>query len=233
MTVPAGGAHTIDLHELAESAPPDVLGRELVRERRAGVLQWMIATGSRELIGRTDVRPRGRSDVFGFSCLSCCWENPVGHIVPPEVSFTPGQFVPFESCVTWETCSGSIGPFPIEPESMTVPFPFSWDSQTVTANEAADGELGFEALAEQTIGCTAFLKWIFGKGRAEMCQETFNPRDYTTSKTCSQQTSFCLECKACCENIAQEKICRGKNADQVELNRRSCIGICFNDFNCD
>ena len=232
LEVPAGGSRRIDLRELATDAPPDLLGRRLDPELPEGVLKWSVIKGGVELIARTEVTPRGRADHFGFNCWGCCWQQPHGLIVPAEVSFPLGEQRFFESSVVMEDCGGTMGPYPTGADVFNYSSPFTWDGTTVSATAAADGDLGFEGdVLRMTTTCASILKRIFGFGRAKVCEKTFNPRGYSPSKTCSFQTSFCLECKACCNNIAQMQTCQGKEAGTVESNRRTCIGLCINDFN--
>jgi len=227
LTVPAHGLHTIDLEDLAETLKPDVLGRRLDRERPAGVLKWTVMKGSGTLIGRTEARPRGGDDRFGFNCYGCCWENATASIVPSLVEFGPGDSRAFQSCITYNDCSGTMGPYPISPQSMTVPAPFSWDSSTITSSTAADDGLDFGVqFLETSPVCFSFLKWLFGFGRAEMCDFTFNPRDYDIRKTCTEQTSICLECNSCCYNLYQVKVCRGVDLDKRDSERDLCLYNC-------
>lgn len=231
LEIPAGGSHRFDLDALAGAALPDLLGRELDPERPGGVLKWTLLRGSDRLLGRTEVRPRGHEDRFGFSCYGCCWQYPQAMIVPSFVEFTPGQERPFQVSETITDCAGTMGPYPVDPISLTTPQPFVWNGGRITSGTAADANLSFEMEElEVKPTCTSFLKRLFGFGRAEMCKATFNPRKYTTTKTCTQQTGSCFECKACCHNIAQEQTCQGKKQDDVTTNRNTCLGICFNDW---
>jgi hypothetical protein len=118
---------------------------------------------------------------------------------------------------------------------MTVPDPFSWDGSTITSSSAADAtiEFGVEFL-ETTVTCTSFLKELFGFGRAEICEELFNPRGYepqgTEENTCSMQTESCFECRACCENIYQMLLCQGKRVDRITSDRMICLQVCEVDY---
>lgn len=236
LVVPAGGLRRIELERFANEAEPDVLGRTLDKRRPGGVLKWTVIKGSDELIGRTEVRPRTGDDRFGFNCWGCCWEMATASIVPGLVEFTLGESRAFTSCLTYSDCSGTMGPYPVTPQTLTVPSPFSWDGATVTASSAADAELDFGVqFAETSANCTVFLRWLLGFGRAELCQETFNPNDYKYGPfdpTCSQQTGPCIECYACCENIAQELLCKGKKADIVLRDRDACREVCTIDKGC-
>jgi len=231
LMVPAHGLHKIDLEELADTVAPDVLGRRLDRGRPAGVLKWTVMKGSNALIGRTDVRPREGDDRFGFNCYGCCWENATASIVPSLVEFGPGDSRSFQSCITYNDCSGTMGPYSITPQSMTVPSPFSWNSSTITAPTAADDGMDFGVqFLETSPTCFSFLKWLLGYGRAEMCDFTFNPRDYDPRKTCTEQTSICLECKACCANLYQVKVCRGVDLDSRDGEFQACDTNCSIDI---
>lgn len=226
----AGETRQIDLEALAENLPPDLLGRELDMERPSGVLKWSVIGGGQELIGRTEARPKGSEDRFGFNCWGCCWQIPEGEIVPLEVSFTPNQQAGFQASMTMSDCSGTMGPFPTTPESISSPLPFVWNGSTVTASSAADGDLSFgtEALRISPT-CASIWKWIFGFGRAKMCQKTFNPDGYDATKTCSSQTTTCTQCQTCCGDLFSQNVCRGKNKDTAQAERNACIGVCLSD----
>jgi hypothetical protein len=228
LTVPARGILRIDLEDLAETAPPDVLGRELDQEHPAGVLKWMVQNGSNALIGRTEARPKGGSDRFGFNCFGCCWELPRAAILPSTVEFTPGQSRSFEACVTYDTCSGTMGPFPANLISTSVAAPFVWNGSTITSSQAADGDAGFEAEELETRpNCLEIMLRIFGFGKAKMCQKTFNPNSYTTTKLCRDQTGNCMECEQCCQDIAAELRCKGKEESYVTSFLSGCLGDCI------
>ncbi|HSL84098.1 MAG TPA: hypothetical protein VLF66_15100, partial [Thermoanaerobaculia bacterium] len=164
-----------------------------------------------------------------------CWEYHQAMIVPSEVEFTPGDERPFQISETISDCAGTMGPYPVNnPISLTSPQPFVWNGSRITSSTAADRDVSFEMEAINTTPtCAISLKRLFGFGRAKMCKATFNPRGYTNNKTCAQQTGSCIECKACCHNIAQMLICQGKNPGVVESNKQGCIGICLNDHICN
>ena len=234
LEIPPGGSRRFDLNALAGTSPPDLLGRELDRERPGGVLKWTLLQGSDRLIGRTEARPRGHEDRFGFSCYGCCWKYPRAVVIPSFVEFTPGAEKPFEVAETIDDCSGTMGPFPVEPISLSSPFPFVWNGSTITSSTAADSALSFEMQdTEIKPTCSSFLKRFLGFGRAEMCKATFNPRKYTTTQTCSQQTASCFECRACCRNISQMQVCQGKDPVVAQRDTDICLGICLNDHVCN
>lgn len=228
ISIPPGGSHQIDLEKVAQEARPDLLGRTLDSERSAGVLKWTLLRGSDSLIGRTEVRPRTSQDLFGFNCYGCCWEIPTASIVPSQVSFTPYEIRSFEACLTISDCAGTLGPFPTTSiVSMSVPSPFTWDGSTITAPTAADADISFETQEIETKPtCFQFLKWLFGFGRADMCQESFNKKNYKEPCDVNAPTS-CLECESCCHAIALQQLCQGKDGRVVESNRTVCIGNCL------
>ena len=229
MIVPAGASRTIDLEKIADEQLPDLLGRALDPLRPEGVVKWRAMTGDTELIGRTTVEERHREDGLGFDCYGCCQETATGSILPSEVSFTTSQSPGFESCVTIEDCSGGVmGPYHSYPSSTSVSSPFSWDTYNISASSAADGGVSFTG-SEQVMAVTCQQKTvgIFGFGKAKMCQKTFNPKGYDgATKTCQQQTQNCLDCRDCCDALAAEKLCKGKNKDMVEGERQACDTEC-------
>jgi len=228
ISIPPGASHQIDLEAVTQEAPLDLLGRALDPDRRAGVLKWTLLGGSSSLIGRTEVRPRDGQDLFGFNCYGCCWELPSASIVPSQVSFTPYETRSFQACLTISDCAGTLGPFPTSNIlSTSVPSPFTWNGSTITAPTAADADISFQTQEIETKPtCLQFLKWLFGFGRANMCQETFNKKNY--KEPCNVNApSSCLECESCCHAIALQQLCQGKDGRVVESNRTACIGNCL------
>ena len=231
MTIPADGSKTVDLEQLAESTPPDLLGRTLDTARPEGVVKWRAMSADAELIGRTEVQERHRDDGFGFDCFGCCPETATGLIVPSDVSFTPSQNPSFDACVTVQDCTGgTMGPYHASVSSTTVPAPFSWNTYNITSSTAADGDVlftGSEVVMKVT--CHQGSASILGLGRAEMCQKTFNPKGYDPKKTCTSQTNTCTDCNTCCSNLYSQNICQGKNHDLAFSEYQACMTNCLTD----
>lgn len=229
--IPAGGSRRVDFSQLAALGQPDLRGRTLDPAHPKAGFRWLSQGPSRQLIARTEARPLGTEDSFGFNCLYCCYEYPFGEIVPAHVEFSLGQTVNFHASVNYETCDGPMGPYANTPVSMTTPAPFTWDGQQLSASAAANANLSFsggffEGLSEW---CQSFWEGIFGDGRAEMCQETHNPNDYNEGQTCTSQTTGCQQCQGCCNDIYDMRICEGVNADLATSEKNACIGHCLTD----
>lgn len=232
ISIPPGGAHEIDFGEIAKSEDRDVLGRILDPSYRNGFFRWTSQGDGRLLLGRLQARETDGREAYGFNCSQCCPEMPFGSVVPGFLEFLPGETPSLQACVSYTTCNGTMGPFPATPTTIDAPPPFTWDGLRVGATEAADADLSFEALEQGTdLVCFSFLRLIFGKARAELCQETFNPMEYDSKTACSHQTSTCFHCNACCENIFQENLCRGKSIGIISGERNTCLGHCAED-NC-
>ncbi len=143
VTIAGGTSYRLSVAEVVDLGKPDLLGRTLPRDLPGGFLKWKVQSGSRRLLGRTEARFRGGRDTFGFNCYGCCYEIPWGSIQPGFVEFEVGQSPLFQSCVSYDTCSGTMGPYPFTPSSMTVPAPFSWNGVHVSATSAAERDLSF------------------------------------------------------------------------------------------
>lgn len=223
---------------LAEEKSADVLGRTLDPRHPAGVLKWTVASGSTTLLGRTSARPtdpvdgEAQADRFGFDCFGCCWQTPRGEVVPSLVELAQGQTASLEACVTYDTCSGVMGPYPTAVHTSVVPPELSWTGSRVTMNTAVDAELEFEGFEYQTSpGCLVFWKGIFGRARAEGCEFTFNPFGYDPAIPCTHQTNgICIACRACCHNIYQQEVCKGRREDVLRGDREACLTHCTTDL---
>ncbi len=230
LLIPAGASKTVDLEKLAETAAPDLLGRTLDPLRPEGVVKWRAMSGDAQLIGRTEVQERQRDDGFGFDCFGCCAETASGSIIPSEVAFTPGQSPAFDACVTIQDCTGVMGPYHAYVTATTVPSPFNWDTFNITSSTAADSGISFSGSeVVTTVTCHQKDQGIFGFGKAKMCQKTFNPKGYDPAKTCTSQTGTCTDCKTCCSNLYNEKLCKGKNPDLALSEYQACMTNCLTD----
>ncbi|HEX2162893.1 MAG TPA: hypothetical protein VHM02_02985 [Thermoanaerobaculia bacterium] len=221
----SGESRRVSVDDLIRDQTPDLLGRRVPPSIAAGLLRWA-TVGAGDLIARTEVRKRGSNDSFGFNCKSCCEQLPYGAIVPDLVEFLPGQSVPFQSAYYYSACDGTMGPYPITPESKVVPAPFSWNGTTVTASSAADADIEFEAQVQgRSFMCFAIFRWILGKGRAALCKRVhLDP--FSATQACTLQTSTCLLCNACCWSQYNYKVCIGKDPFLRDSERNTCLGLC-------
>lgn len=238
LEVAPGEVLRLEPGRIAEEAGEDVLGRVLDPRHPAGVLKWTVASGSTTLLGRTSVRPvdpvdgQARADRFGFDCFGCCWQTPRGEIVPGLVELAQGQTGSFQACVTYDTCSGTMGPYPTGVQTKTVPPEISWNGSQLTMNTAVDADIEFTGGEFQTSpGCLVFWRGIFGRARAEGCKFTFNPFGYDPARTCTSQTGgICIACRACCHNLYQQEVCKGKLPQMQNTELQLCLGNCEIDI---
>lgn len=242
--VPAGGSHEIDLEQVARLAQPDVLERVLDPVRPDGVLKWTVLSGSTSLLGRTEVGLRdrgtvGAADRFGFNCWGCCWQYPSGEVVPSSVSFLPGETRSFQACVSYDTCSGTMGPYVLVPQSMTVPSPFSWNGSSVGASGPAKDFISFsDPEMRITPTCTQYQVNVQGYGQADSCGGTLakshNPAQrWDPGATCTSQvgglSGQCSKCYECCSKIYSYNLCKGVNGDLANAEYQTCQGHCLTD----
>lgn len=242
VTIPSGASRRIDVRRLADEATPDMMGRTLDGRYGRGMLKWKVFEGEPALVGRVEVRPRGTGDTFGFNCWGCCWEEPSGRIVPSNVSFFLHQSPLFEAGVLWSTCSGTMGPYPTNPDSMLVPAPFAWDASNVAASAAAEETLSFEDFKQKvTATCKYFLKKITGFGGASTCKHLLrkpnNPsQTWNASQTCTSQvggsSNPCTLCQTCCDQILSWKICSKVALTTANNEHQACLVNCATDV-CD
>lgn len=235
LTLAAGASHEVDLDSLARQTPRDLLDRPLDPYRPSGVLQWTVMSGSRELVGRTFVRPRTSQGRFGFNCAGCCPQQPKGAVVPGGVNFFPGQTPSFEVAVIYDTCTGTMGPYPTGFTSLSVPSPFSWNGQVVGASGAAQETLGFTGSEVKTsVSCNEFTVSTIGTGMADTCKNHLkrpdNPsQSWNPGATCISQTGNCSHCNSCCDQILAYNLCRRVNSDIAHQEHQTCRGHCLTD----
>ncbi len=241
ISVPAGGATRLDLDELTANAPPDLLGRLLNPALPQGFLKWTVRSGSRQLIARTEARPRDTRDSFGFNCFGCCWETPRGEVLPSSVEFLPGQTRSFQACVRYDTCSGSMGPYPVDPLTLSVVAPFTWDGSVVEATGPGMEDLTFTVNeTEVRISCDSRNVNTFGAGSADTCKSHLSKSHapsqfWTESSTCVVQvgdrppSGQCESCDECCGDIKTYRQCKRRNPSLVESEYQACVTHCGTD----
>jgi hypothetical protein len=245
VNIPGGTSYRLSLSELIEHHQPDLLGRSLPKDLPRGFLRWKVQAGSRRLLGRTEARLREGRDRFGFNCYGCCYEVPWGSITPGFVDFEVGQSPLFMSCVSYDTCSGTMGPYPFTPTSLNAPAPFSWNGVNVSASSAAERDLWFLGSEEQfQPDCTTFEVLIDGFGIASACKALLKKAHNSTqfwsiAVACSLQvgdsppSQVCSRCFSCCNQIALYWGCRRKNPVVIEQDLQVCITTCVIDHDCD
>ena len=233
-SVPPNGTAVLDPKVLAASGRRDAAKRLMDANGQHMALKWSVRSGSHELLGRTEASPVGSADGFGFNCGGCCPQFPVGEIVPGEVELGPGDFPSFETVSWWQTCTGTIGPWYSNVIGDSVPSPFSWDYFNLAVSNGADDDIG-AGVEEEKLGDSCFVStrrfWNWGRGKA--CDKVHNPNGYSASQQCTQQTSNCTACVACCLALYNAKVCKGGDPNGLPLSeRQACEGNCATDFNC-
>jgi len=214
-----------------------MLGRRLDARYSNAFFKWTVRGDSRSLIGRTEVEPRDSpGDVYGFNCFGCCWQLPSGAIEPNYAEFFPGETMLFQACVYISTCTGPMGPYGADISSMTVPFPFTWDGETIGASSAGYENLGWEGTEfEVKVSCQEGFRIVRGGGSGDTCKHHLrknqNPlQTWDPAQTCTSQASSCETCTECCAKIRSWKYCKKKRADLTEGEYNACIGNCLTDL---
>jgi hypothetical protein len=196
---------------LAHQGGEDILGRSLSPDYRNGFLQWTTQAGSHELIARTEVRPRGLKDTFGFNCFGCCPENSFGDLVPGGVNFDIGVVPAFEACEYITTCNGVLGPFPATVTSLTYGTPLSWNGFNISSAGLTYQVVSFRAEGEKTdvVHCVQNPKTISDNGdvTVDKCQKD-NAPGIDPTKSCAVQKPACADCYDCCEKNRMAAHCR-------------------------
>lgn len=170
VVIPAGGSQRLDFRQIAKEGPPDLLGRTLDPEFESGYFQWLSHGGSTHLIARTEVRPRDQDggDAFGFNCLTCCVEVPFGELIPGSATFPVGQSPLFQTTLGYNTCTGTLGPYFVEADTLDYPTPFSWDGVRISASGPGAGTASFlGSELGMSLLCTAILFIITDEGPVE------------------------------------------------------------------
>jgi hypothetical protein len=233
--IPPGASYRLDPEALAAEGAADILGRTLDPAYEQGFLQW-VSTGGHELIARTEARAKDSADAIGFSCFGCCARNSTGSIMPGTVNFSIGQTPFFQACETITTCNSVLGPYPALITQLTYAAPFSWDGVRIGASGAAFQNVRFDGIGEKIYNlqtCDVEEKGIFGRGDADTCQKTHNPRNFDAGRTCTSQTFTCTDCYTCCSNVYEQEVCRCGGTvlcrQARDPERRACDGHCLTD----
>lgn len=224
--VPAGGSYRIDFRQLAELGEADPAGRRFRPGDQPVYLQWMGRRGSSSLIARTQVRPEGDSDAFGFNCFGCCEEWPYGGMVPEFAAFLVGTSADFMAAEYIQTCSGTIGPFYANPATTTYTSPLSWNTQDVWASGQTEQTVSFTSSGSyMQVFCKPRPINFFGDGPTvadEICQQTHNPGFDPLRGCCGMFGSNVTACKACCDREKAVGDCR---CNKLPLFRGICKGL--------
>lgn len=232
--IPARTSYRFDSRSIAREGSPDVLGRRLATYATNGWVRWRVQAGSRELIGRTEVRRLGSADPVGFNCFGCCAEFPAGEVIPSYVEFVPGQSPLFQAGVTFQTCSGTEGPYLTYPHALTVPSPFSWNGVNVAASAAASETLSFESYEwTSTPTCDEVRQTVRGSGAANACKSKLRRSDssgyWSIAATCHSQTGSnqCNLCQECCNDILAWKQCSRVGLLTANSEHQACVAGCL------
>jgi hypothetical protein len=228
ITIPAGASRRVDIGELQAANTPDLLGRTLPDRIEHGLIRWT-SVGAASIAARTEAVDLASGDLYGFNCKSCCEQLPFAAIIPEVVEFAAGGSATFQSSYYYSTCDGQMGPFPIPPQVQHVPSPFQWNGLTLSANEAADADIGFEAeVFGRSPFCFSFWRWISKWGKGLLCKKTFlDP--WSNSQACTVQTSNQQSCLVCCTAQKAYRICRGAHPAITESEYNACVGLCVSE----
>lgn len=237
-----GEAYRFDPRETALTGEPDVLGRKLPLDYSFGYFKWLAQAGYASLVGRTEVRPLSGIDVFGFNCFGCCWDIPSGAIIPNLAEFDPGLVVPFDSCISYSTCNGVMGPYPYNPATWTSPAPFTWNTRTLSASGPGQETFRSEGTEfEHKINCTTRQRQVVGTGTGSTCKILLRKshnmaQSWSAVLACTQQvgdrpagTARCNSCLECCDKQKIFNECRKKNPLIVQAEHQTCVTHCQTD----
>ena len=144
ITIEPGASHRIDIAQLAQNGPPDILGRVLDPEYQNAVLRWSSRAGSLSLIARTEADIIGGGH-FGFQGAGCCFEAPYGGLLPRSPVFEVGESIDFQASEFRATCTGTMGPFAAEAPSLDYESNFDWTGSILSATSPGEGQFGFIA----------------------------------------------------------------------------------------
>jgi hypothetical protein len=232
--VDARGSYRLAVDDVILHGQRDMLGQTLNPNHRHGFLKWSARAGSKALIGRTEARPRGGRDTFGFNCNACCGERPSGVVVPSSVEFFVGATPSFQTGVEIDTCNGTMGPFPTSATSFSTPAPFTWNGVTIGASSPAKETTSFFGTEEGTLPgtvCDYRLMPIVGVGSPDSCKtllkKAHNPtQSWSNSQACTLQDGNCTRCKQCCSAQKSYRLCRKQHPDLVESEYQVCDVEC-------
>ena len=144
ITIGPGASHRIDIAELAENGPLDILDRVLDPGYENAVLRWSSRAGSLSLIARTEAEVIGGGH-FGFQGAGCCFEAPYGELLPRSPVFEVGESIAFVASEFRATCRGTMGPFDAEAPSLDYESNFDWTERTLSATSPGEGQFSFIA----------------------------------------------------------------------------------------
>lgn len=240
--IEANASYRLAVDDVLAEGRPDMLGRKLNPRHRQGFLKWSARGGSNAIVGRTEVRPRGGRDTFGFNCHACCGEIPSGVVIPESVDFFVGATPSFEAAYNIGSCNGTMGPFPAYPTSFNVPAPFTWNGVNVGASGPASENTTFHGYAQGTLPgtiCVYRLMGILGFGRPNSCKtllkKAHNPtQSWSVHATCvsqvgSESSGKCSKCQACCNQILAWKLCTKTGLFTANSEHELCLGNCATD----
>ncbi len=232
--VPAGGTLVIEPAALAARGEVDMMDRKLDPQGKNLMLKWIVRRGPGKLIARTEARPLGGADGFGFNCGGCCWQIPHNGILPGEVELGLGESPSFEAMTWYDTCSGTIGPWSADPWSSNIPTPFSWDYFNLSVSSAAEATIDFGS-EEYKLGpgCAESYVPRVGSGRGKACDKIHNPTGYDRNETCVEQTSNCTSCNNCCMALHDARVCKNGSVAERDLarsERTACETQCLIDL---
>ena len=146
ITIGPGASHRINIAELAENGPPDILGRLLDSDYENAVLRWSSRAGSLALIARTEADVIGGGH-FGFQGTGCCYESPYGELLPRSPVFEVGESIDFQASEFRATCTGTMGPFDVEAPALDYESNFDWTGRILSATSPGEDQFRFTAIS--------------------------------------------------------------------------------------
>ncbi len=175
IVIPAGASYTVDFRSLATRGTLDLAERTLPPSFENGFFHWTVQGGSTQLIARTEVRPDGAGDAFGFNCFGCCSERSRGAVIPSSTTFPYYATGGLEGVEFVDTCSGTMGPYSLYQPSYQYAWPLSWNGTTVSASAPDSQSLLFTATGHKItimLPCSETAITIYGAGPATALKVT-------------------------------------------------------------
>ncbi|MEM8963174.1 MAG: hypothetical protein AAGD38_16945 [Acidobacteriota bacterium] len=213
LEIPPGEARRIDFATVVSAGSPDLLGRSPDPAYQDGFFQWT-ARDSHQVIARTEVRPHGSADRFGFNCGSCCEEESYGSMVPSSITVNFGTPTSFAGVEYISTCNGTLGPYTIFSfGSLSYSSPVTWNGNTVSSSDVTDQTVSFTSWGDTVFDdgweCTQGIVQFGDDGpvRSDPCQQQHHP-EFDPTKPCSGQSSSCPNCYTCCDKQNTTADCR-------------------------
>jgi 3D (Asp-Asp-Asp) domain-containing protein len=162
-------AHRLAFDDLLNKKEADLLGRVPESTLTGAVFQWTVQAGGRQLIARTEARPRFSNDRFGFNCFGCCPELTWGELIPGSLTFPAGSSGTMEACQFISSCSFTVGPLRAIGPTLTYTAPLSWNGITASSQSPTDQVVRFtEQVQVQGLQCEPRNRTISDFGQIDV-----------------------------------------------------------------